>query len=68
MTKKDFELIAAALKEARNHWLAAPAIIQTAEAFRYGLEAAASELAHALASDNSRFDRARFLIDCGMNS
>ena len=66
MTKKDFELIAAALKEARMHWIIAET--PDADSFRAGLYAAAKELAHALSTTNPRFDRERFLAACGVQS
>ena len=54
MTRKDYVLIAAALKAAMSHARGMP----TAQA---GIEQAARELCSALASDNPRFDRMRFL-------
>jgi hypothetical protein len=64
MTKKDFELIARALKEARMHWVIGEA--SDADSFRKGIEAAATELANSLRSTNPRFDAARFLAACGV--
>jgi hypothetical protein len=54
VTRKDYVLIAAALKAAMSHAEGMP----TEQA---GIEEAARELCSALASDNPRFDRARFL-------
>ena len=69
MTRKDYILIAAALKEARNHWLAEEARdIDGSAAFRAGLNAAGLELASRLARDNPRFDRERFLKAAGVQS
>lgn len=61
MTRKDYVLIAAALKLARvrgdyahdSHMLA-------------GVDRAAEKVADALADDNRAFDRARFLQACGV--
>jgi len=64
MSQKHFELIQDAIKEARNHWLIGNAI--DADSFRFGLKAAAEEIARALATTNPRFDRARFLAACGV--
>lgn len=62
MTRKDYILIADALREARMHNLrdAAPG------SGAYWLRVAASEVARALAEDNPRFDRERFLKACGV--
>lgn len=57
MTRKDYVLIAAALKDARA---------STPEANHVGVDVAASNIAHALARDNPRFDRARFLKAAGV--
>jgi len=56
MTKKDFELIAAALARCK------PSALNTAW---YNVVYA---LADALATTNPRFDRARFLAACGVQS
>jgi len=60
MTKKDFELIAAALLRARK-------FCET-DNQRRGTERAALTLADALATTNPKFDRARFLAACGVQS
>lgn len=62
MTRKDYELIARALKEARMHAIRSDA----EEGGGFWLRVVASELALALASDNPRFDRDRFLKACGV--
>jgi hypothetical protein len=54
VTRKDYVLIAAALKAAMSHAEGMPAS-------QAGIERAAHELCCALASDNPRFDRTRFL-------
>jgi len=64
MTKKDYVLIAGALREARMHFLITPTL--DGASFRAGLEAGAVELALALSSDNQKFDRTRFLAACGV--
>ncbi len=53
MTRKDYELIAQAIADV---WCDAVAQKDIAES-----------LAEALAGDNPRFDRARFLSACGVN-
>ncbi len=63
MTRKDYVLIAAALKEARMHWLIG-GIARDAASFRAGLRAAVQEVAGALARDNAKFDRERFIKAC----
>lgn len=64
MTKKDYEAIARALKDARE------AIEPDGRAFDVGYltasDNAATALASALAHDSPRFDRARFLRACGV--
>jgi hypothetical protein len=66
MTRKDYVLIAAALKEAAEQVPNTGLIGQTYETL--GHYTAARVLAHALAKDNPRFDRERFLTACGMQS
>ena len=60
MTRKDFELIAAALKAARTIYP-----VERADALQQS-EDDAFAIANALAQDNLRFDRSRFLIACGV--
>ena len=58
MTRKDYVLLAEALK----------AVIQSVDKpERTGALLAANEIAHCLAEDNPRFDRARFLKACGLD-
>ncbi len=57
MTRKDYILLADALK-------AAAYALNPPE--RTGALLAANEIAHSLAEDNPRFDRARFLKACGL--
>ncbi len=62
MTKKDYELIARAFRETRDS-VESDNLSTRAERF-YALEKVARTLADALASDNARFDRARFVAAC----
>lgn len=64
MTKKDFELIAAAMLQADNY-------IGTdfaADRERAMHTRCCIELADALATTNPKFDRARFLAACGVSN
>lgn len=58
MTRKDYQLIADALKSARDE--------STTEWLRAGVERAASRVAQALRATNPRFDVTRFLVACGI--
>lgn len=58
MTRKDYILIAAAIASMPTH----------APALRTARESAARVLADALAADNPRFDRGRFLKAAGVQS
>ena len=67
MTRKDFELIAKVLKEARDSSMYH--VPNGSESpFIHGINNAAYVLANALATTNPRFDRARFLAACGVQS
>lgn len=57
MTRKDYELIAAALKQARD---AAPG-----HEWRLGVLDAADLIGRALRRDNPRFEKARFMAAAG---
>jgi hypothetical protein len=63
MTRKDFELIAAAVKATRlsyaPHW--DPNLFRACDDH-------AKRLADALATTNAHFDRARFLTACGVKT
>lgn len=63
MTKKDFELIAGAISRVRHQYGTASDIVRLEHARRI-----AAELADALATTNPKFDRARFLAACGVQS
>jgi hypothetical protein len=59
MTKKDYELIAGVLREA----------YRDPELHRLTVTDVAKDMAAALAADNARFDRSRFLAACqGLDS
>ena len=60
MTRKDYEAIAGALQDARR-------FCET-DNQRRGTERAALCVATVMAADNPRFDRARFLKACGVQS
>ena len=58
MTRKDYQLIAGALKDALG---------AVDHPHRTGAVLAAQELAYRLRDDNPRFDRKRFLEACGLD-
>jgi len=58
MTRKDYELIAEAIKTSRK--------VITGEAVLVSVEHLANTLATDLEIDNPRFNRARFLSACGV--
>jgi hypothetical protein len=60
MTRKDYVLIAEALASVRNEYADAP--------MRNTHTDCCEAVADALARDNARFDRARFLKACGVES
>lgn len=63
MTKKDYELIARALKAARvSNTLDDP----NKALYNNGIDNAVALMARVLAQDNPRFNRERFLIACGV--
>lgn len=62
MTRKDFELIAGALRLANGSITVAPYDAPTA------LELVSVILADALATTNGAFDRVRFLAACGVSN
>ena len=66
MTRKDYILIAAALKESRSHIASPNASLRDARSET--LDVTVGRLAEALASDNPRFDRERFLTAAGVQS
>lgn len=65
MTRKDYVLIAEALKHARDQ---IPATGEHVAHELLGNSSSARSIANALADDNPRFDRARFLQACGVAS
>lgn len=62
MTRRDYVLIASALKSARDYQSSST----HAWAFAYGCDTTALELAKSLGRANARFDRGRFLRDSGV--
>jgi hypothetical protein len=62
VTRKDYVLLAEAFKAARAESAGSP----LSGAFKSGIDNAAEYVADALAADNPRFDRARFLRDAGV--
>jgi hypothetical protein len=68
MTRKDYVAIAAVFQRRMNAW--APHQYETiaGPCVRIELEEVAATIADLLAADNPRFDRARFLKACGVQS
>ena len=63
MTRKDYVLIAKAIKSSRvSNYLDNP----NRALYLNGIDNAAHNMADALASDNPRFDRDKFLTACGL--
>ncbi len=65
MTRKDYVAIAAAIKA---HTYSSNAEINTRNAAEGTRQHIAEELADVMARENPRFDRARFLAACGVQS
>jgi hypothetical protein len=65
MTRKDYELVAQAISRTTEH---DPQDEHTAEGWHAATSAVAHRLADALASDNPRFNRVRFLRACNMHA
>jgi len=63
MTRKDFELIAEAINEAREGAATMPHGNRA-----YGAFAAAEAIAYALRRTNPRFEKARFMEACGFGA
>src|SRR3990167_1661587 len=66
MTKKDYELIAGAIKRCDWDIDALRATKSDKLVMRDCLKAISLELAHRLANENPRFDREKFLTACGV--
>jgi hypothetical protein len=67
MTRKDFELIAKALRDARPIRPANSGHVGV-DGAHTGIDNTAHELARALQATNPRFDMARFIAACGVKS
>ena len=67
MTRKDYQLIADALNSAHSAGTPAHFLNDYGKGRRYAVENIAHSLADALASDNPRFQRAKFLAACGLS-
>lgn len=63
MTRKDYEVIAAAM-----HRTGMAVNIGPKKSAEYALRLVALDIAATMANDNPRFDRARFLNACGVQS
>ena len=63
MTRKDYVAIAAAL-----HRTGMAVNIGGKKTAEYAIRLAATDIAATMAADNPRFDRARFLAACGVQS
>lgn len=63
MTRKDYELIAAALRSSRATNYTGS---ENRALYNNGVDNAAHNIARALQRDNPRFDRERFLVACGV--
>lgn len=69
MTRKDYVLIAAKLREARITLHGTGTDTESRKAaYNSGCDNAAHRVADALEQDNPRFDRARFLVACAVRS
>ena len=58
MTKRDYEMLAAILRETSKHF---PVCVDYSEGWHAAVSSIANGIANGLAADNSRFDKARFL-------
>lgn len=66
MTRKDYELIARAIATLRSIYPDGAPVNDHDKGFEHGTKQAAQYIATALATDNNRFDRERFLKACGV--
>jgi len=65
MTRKDYELIAAAIKGELDNSTADKFGDDVQRAHYWAVDAVAKRISNGLATDNPRFDRAIFLRACG---
>lgn len=68
MTRKDYIAIAAAIKDAMQTEAYEDARLAAPSGASYFAFHVAVNIARVLAADNSRFDRDRFLVACGVQS
>lgn len=68
MTKKDFELIAAALRASRPDPMRIAASEEYIEGCENQFRLSCETITKAVQTTNPRFDRARFLAACGVQS
>ena len=66
MTKKDFDAIARALRDARDAALVTAESEGGKRVVTQVFDSLCRDLAPRIASTNPKFDRSRFLIDCGV--
>ena len=66
MTRKDYELLAKSLATLRIVYPDGTPVNDYDKGFEHGTKQAAQYIASALAGDNNRFDRERFLKACGV--
>lgn len=66
MSRKDFELIARAIRKTRPEGYGNASNVQLTRAQIYQWNGVVNELTDAFSADNPRFDRVKFMVDCGM--
>ena len=67
MTRKDYQMSADALNSAHSAGTPAHFLNDYGKGRRYAVENIATMLSDALASDNPRFDREKFMAACGLS-
>jgi hypothetical protein len=68
MSRKDYVAISDALRAARHVTPDGEQTTEAGAAFNSGLTVAARRIAEHFAADNPRFDNARFMAACGVQS
>lgn len=69
MTRKDYELLARVMRDRRNSYALMGALSWTEEEVKTAIDTHADivkHLANELGADNIRFDKQRFIKDCGV--